>query len=412
MKKNILLLVLAVMLFEPSFGQVSKESYEKAVDMLNYQSVYYSLSVLSPTSGVTAKFKTNCNCENNPAFEKIKSSIPATEPKTLEISNEIQELKSQDISAFDQSRALDFLLNASFSKSTILKDFKSQLEQKEKLTDFTANIGQKLESLLQESIQANTSNQKETENNLSNIEQRVQALESQPKPPKERSGFLGSFSDYLVLLAIVLGVFGLFLSLRKRDNYEELLFRILESRRLKDMIHSQNNSTSSGMRHNNSNSSEIRDMQGRIRDLESQINRLNNDIEKLKQPKSTYPSSPSASNQEVRQSEPKTEILFLSTPNSDGSFNESSASNTYKEGASIYRLMKTGNSNANFQIDEKETSIKLALQYPDKNIDPVCDAENAFNPRANRISTIKMGEAELQNGKWIINSKAVIRYED
>ena len=74
--------------------------------------------------------------------------------------------------------------------------------------------------------------------------------------------------------------------------------------------------------------------------------------------------------------------------------------------------MKTGNSKANFQIDEKETSIKLALQYPDKNIDPVCDAENAFNPRANRISTIKMGEAELQNGKWIINSKAVIRYED
>src|SRR5690606_22600973 len=90
MKKNILLLVLAVMLFEPSFGQVSRESYEKAVDILNYQSVYYSLSVLSPTSGVTAKFKTSCNCENNPAFEKIKSSIPETEPQTIKISNEIQ----------------------------------------------------------------------------------------------------------------------------------------------------------------------------------------------------------------------------------------------------------------------------------------------------------------------------------
>src|SRR5690606_5277239 len=110
--------------------------------------------------------------------------------------------------------------------------------------------------------------------------------------------------------------------------------RVLESRRLKDLIHSQSNSTSSGMRYNNFTSSEIRDMQGRIRDLESQINRLNNDIEKLKQPNSTYPISPSTSNQEVRQPEPKTEILFLSTPNSDGSFNESSASNTYKDGAS------------------------------------------------------------------------------
>lgn len=400
------------MLFEPSFGQVTKESYEKAVDLLNYQSVYYSLSVLSPTSGVTAKFKTDCNCENNPAFEKIKSSIPETELKTIEISNEIQELKSQDISAFDQSRALDFLLNASFNESTILKDFRNQLEQKGKLSDYKANLTQQLEGILQENIQANTSSKNESESMLSALESRIQIIEQNQNVKEEKPGIFGGFSDYLVLLAIVLGISGLSLALRKRDNYEELLHRILENRRLKDMIHSQSNSTSSGMRHNNSTSSEIRDMQGRIRDLESQINRLNNDIEKIKQPKSTYPISPSTSNQEVRQPEPKTEILFLSTPNSDGSFNESSASNTYKDGASIYRLMKTGSANAKFQIDEKETSTKLALQYPDKNIDPVCDAENAFNPRANRISTIKMGEAELQNGKWIINSKAVIRYED
>lgn len=411
MKKNILLLVLAVMLFKPSFGQVSKETYEQAVDILNYQSVYYSLSVLSPTSGVTAKFKTNCNCENNPAFEQIKSSIPETEPKTIEISNKIQELKNQDISAFDQTRALDFLLNASFNESTILKDFKSQLEQKRKFSDYTENIKQKLGAVLQEGIPVNTTSQKESDNKLSDFDDRIRALETIPNPPSEKSGLLGGLTDYLVLLAIILGVLALFLALRKKDNYEELLPRILESRRLKDMLQSHNNSKQSPQS-NNYNSSEIRDMQGRIRDLESQINRLNNDIEKLKQVKSTYSSSPSTSNQEIRQTEPKTEILFLSTPNSDGSFNESSASNTYKDGASIYRLMKTGSVNAKFQIDEKETSIKLALQYPDKNIDPVCDAENAFNPRANRISTIKMGEAELQNGKWIINSKAIIRYED
>ncbi|MBY5957073.1 hypothetical protein KUV50_02925 [Membranicola marinus] len=412
MKKYILLLVLSIILYESSFGQVTKESYEKAVDILNYQSVYYSLSVLSPTSGVTANFKANCNCKNKPVFEKIKSSIPETELKTIEISNKIQELKSQDISAFDQSRALNFLLNASFNESEVLKDFKSQLDQKGKLSDYKANLTQQLEGVLQENIPVNTTSQKESESKLSAIDDRVRKIEKNQNSKEEKSGIFGGFSDYLVILAVVLGILGLFLALRKRDNYEELLPRILESRRLKDLIHSQINSTNSGMRNNNSTYSEIRDMQGRIRDLEALIQRLNSDIEKLKQPRSTYPSSPSTSNQEVRQPEPKTEILFLSTPNSDGSFNESSASTTYKDGASIYRLMKTGNSNANFQIDEKETSIKLALQYPDKNIDPVCDAENAFNPRSNRISTIKMGEAELQNGKWIINSKAVIRYED
>lgn len=377
MKKNILLLVLAVFLFEPTFSQVTKESYEKAVDILNYQSVYYSLSVLSQTSGVTAKFKANCNCENNPSFEKIKSSIPGTESKTIKISNEIQKLKNQDISTFDQSRALNFLLDSSFNQSQILKNFKNQLNQKGKYSNYRAKLTQLLEvkAVLQENIQVTT------------------------------SGILGGFSDYLVILAVLLGILGLIIALRKRDNYEELLPRILESRKLKNMITYQNNSTAS----------EIRDMQGRIRDLESQnnkFNRLIGDIEKLKQPESNNSSFVSTANQEIRQSEPKTEILFLSTPNSDGSFNESSASNTYKDGASIYRLMKSGSVNAKFQIYEKETSIKLALQYPDKNIDPVCDAENAFNPRANRISTIKMGEAELQNGKWIINSKTVIRYEN
>lgn len=412
MKKNILLLVLAVMLFEPSFGQVTKESYQRAVDKLNYQSVYYSLSVLSSTSGVTAKFKSNCNCENNPAFEKIKSSIPETEQETIEISNEIQELKSQDISAFDQSNALDFLLNASFSKSEVLKDFRDQLEQKGKLSDYKAKITQQLEDVLQENIQVNTSAQKESDIDLVVLEKTIKDLKAEILELKEDSGFLGGLSDYSILLAILLALLGLTFTLINKDPYEELLPRILESRRLKDLIHLQNDSTSSGMRHTNSIASEIRDMQGRIRDLEFQINKLNSAIEKLREPIPAQTPTPSSFIQETKHPETKTEILFLSTPNSDGSFNESSASNTYKDGASIYRLMKTGNSKAKFQIDEKETSIKLALQYPDKNIDPVCDAENAFNPRANRISTIKMGEAELQNGKWMINAKAVIRYED
>jgi len=409
MKKNILLLVLAVMLFEPSFGQVTKESYEQAVDILNYQSVYYSLSVLSPTSGVTAKFKTDCNCENTPSIEKINSSIPATEPKTIEISNKIQELKNQDLSAFDQPRALDFLLNASFNESKILKDFKRQLEQKGKLTDYTENITQKLEAVLQENIQTNTSIQNESESKLADFDDRIRTLEKNLNSKEEKSGILGGLSDYLILLAIILGILALFLALRKRNNYEELLPKILESKRLKDFVQSQN-SFNRNTQGNHSNTSEIRDLHSRIRDLETQISKLNNQIHKLTEPAPIQTTS--RSYQEVRQPEPKIETLFLSTPNSDGSFNESSASNTYRDGASIYRLTKTGSVNAKFQIDEKETSIKLALQYPDKNIDPVCDAENAFNPKSTRISTIKMGEAELQNGKWIINSKAVIRYED
>jgi predicted nuclease with TOPRIM domain len=409
MKRQILLLVTAIFLYSLSYGQVTKDSYEKAVDILNYQSVYYSLSVLSLTSGVTAKFKSNCNCENTPAFEKIKSSIPGTETKTIKISNKIQELKSQDVSAFNKSQALDFLLVTTFDQSKPLNDFKSQLEQKGKLQDYTSNIRQKLEGALQENNQVNTSNQKESESKLSDFDDRIRIIEKNQNSKEEKSGILGGLSDYLILLAIILGILGLLLALRKKNNYQDLLPKILESKRLRDFVQSQN-SFNRNTQGNHSNTSEIKDLHSRIRDLETQIKKLNNQIYKLTEPAPIQTTS--RSYQEVRQPESKIETLFLSTPNSDGSFNESSASNTYRDGASIYRLTKTGGVNAKFQIDEKETSIKLALQYPDKNIDPVCDAENAFNPKSTRISTIKMGEAELQNGKWIINSKAVIRYED
>lgn len=104
--------------------------------------------------------------------------------------------------------------------------------------------------------------------------------------------------------------------------------------------------------------------------------------------------------------------FYLSTPNSDGSFNNSSANPTYKEGASIYKFQNFKDNRAKFEIDQHDASIKLALAYPDKNIDPVCDAQNAFDPRARRIYTAEPGIAELSSdNKWKVITKAKIRYE-
>lgn len=104
--------------------------------------------------------------------------------------------------------------------------------------------------------------------------------------------------------------------------------------------------------------------------------------------------------------------FYLSTPNSDGSFNNSSANSTYKEGASIYKFQNSQANRAKFKIDEHDASVKLALAYPDKNIDPVCDAQNAFDPRARRIFTVEPGIAELSSdNKWKVITKAKIRYE-
>lgn len=109
---------------------------------------------------------------------------------------------------------------------------------------------------------------------------------------------------------------------------------------------------------------------------------------------------------------PKTSnIFFLSTPNSDGSFNNSSASLHYKEGASIYNFQNTEENQAKFKIDEREASTKLAMRFPDKNIDPVCEAVNKFDPNPKSIFTVEPGVAELVGDRWRVITKARIRYE-
>src|SRR6218665_2175630 len=143
------------------------------------------------------------------------------------------------------------------------------------------------------------------------------------------------------------------------------------------------------------------------------INQPGVKIEKLK-PEVRNQAKPDQQSQQVaNQPEVKTEIFFLSNPNSDGSFNVSLVSPVYMEGASIYKFTKVGNNIAEFQIDDRESSVRLALSYPDKSIDPVCEALNAVNPNAKRITTIEPGKAELVNDKWVVNKnhKSKIRYE-
>ena len=113
----------------------------------------------------------------------------------------------------------------------------------------------------------------------------------------------------------------------------------------------------------------------------------------------------------AREPEKTIQNFYLSTPNSDGSFNNSSANSSYKEGASIYKFQNTKENQAKFKIDEHEASVRLALAYPDKNIDPVCDALNAFDPKARKIYTVENGIAELIGDKWKVITKARIRYE-
>ncbi len=183
----------------------------------------------------------------------------------------------------------------------------------------------------------------------------------------------------------------------------------------------------------NSKDSDIERLKNRVNMLEGDVSRLRQEIKALAikfesaripmevvgsapttKPLPPQPQRPIPVPTATAPSEPEKAVhnFYLSTPNSDGSFNNSSANSSYKEGASIYKFQNFKDNRAKFKIDEHDASVKLALAYPDKNIDPVCDAQNAFDPRARRIFTVEPGIAELSgDNKWKVITKAKIRYE-
>jgi hypothetical protein len=203
-----------------------------------------------------------------------------------------------------------------------------------------------------------------------------------------------------------MSIISIVLSLLKRKtnmpSKESLINNILTDPKIKEHLQKH----TPGNQHSSITiniSDQIRDLAERIALLEKEIYLLKNDQSKLEKPISTDP--------ETKPNVEKLEVIYLSTPNLDGSFNLSSSSPNYRDGATIYKFTKTSFNKARFEIDSKTDSMKLAISYPDKNIDPVCDAENAFNSNATRIITVQPGEVELQGDKWIKITKAKIRYE-
>ncbi|WP_430412737.1 hypothetical protein [Kordia sp.] len=109
---------------------------------------------------------------------------------------------------------------------------------------------------------------------------------------------------------------------------------------------------------------------------------------------------------------PKAEekIMYVSKPNKEGVFEESSFSNSEKTGK-YYKFTLQNNSEANFEFLNTMESVSMALDSPEKFIELACHSKDALNQYAKKIITIEPGLAIKQGDGWIIKEKAEIRYE-
>ena len=152
-----------------------------------------------------------------------------------------------------------------------------------------------------------------------------------------------------------------------------------------------------------------------LKQLKAQVASLQEQIKKLKA------SPPSSSSETPSGAKPRPLVAdqheyYLSTPNSDGTFNTSSMSNQFRPSASVYKFMVTeanGTHRAEFTVASDHDAVKDALSSPGSYLDPVCESINPYFSGAKRIVNIRPGKAVKQGDKWVVKPehKARIRYE-
>ena len=204
-----------------------------------------------------------------------------------------------------------------------------------------------------------------------------------------------SLGAIVVLFLLLLYLFGLY---KRLDNRVDK-----HSKRIEDLT------TRLFLKKEPVSGDDMSQLKEQIAMLQEQVKELNSTPAPLATPvtKSPPPKTSISSSQDE---------YYLSTPNSDGTFNASSMSSQFRPSASVYKFIVTeanGTHRAEFTVANDYDAVKDALSSPGSYLDPVCESINPYFSGAKRIVNIRPGKAEKQGDKWIVKPehKARIRYE-
>jgi hypothetical protein len=105
------------------------------------------------------------------------------------------------------------------------------------------------------------------------------------------------------------------------------------------------------------------------------------------------------------------QILYFPNPNQDGDFRKDNGSDTYIDGASIYKFVVNENE-AQFEFCSQRSSVSIALNNRNELILSVAEELNAYNASAVQIISEgpQKGVAILDGLFWKVKSKAKIKY--
>lgn len=350
------------------------------------------------------------DCDND---QLTLSKIPENETATIYLYNEFQKIKEKTkISNSLQFFTEDVFNNEkqyskiyAFAKSRKGPDKNTFAPLKLKIEKFIQNKGTNDTSTNSNSDQPNSTLGNLENAGIDNPEHEVADIVKNNTTPPQSSAFFSFnfwtlFLTFLFLIVIALHI----ILSRKISGVEKNLENKFEK-----------------LKNDNS-----RPLSSLPTDYSSIIKKLEYQIEKVENQQKNSMQKNNSNNTEINNTPPKTnnenvlevppkpiqEVFYMATPNQNN-FDLSSLSNTFKPTQSLYKFTvdNDNKSKATFIFHSDEIGIKDAVNYPHRSILPVCEPQNALNQNARNINTIKPGIAEKSNDKWVVTTKAKIKYE-
>lgn len=348
------------------------------------------------------------NCDND---QLTLSAIPATEKSTIALFNEFQKLKektniSDNLQFFtdevfnDQKKYSKIYAFAERRKGNSIDDLKSKI--KIFINKETSKKEENLNSDQPATELGDSENAGfENQDSISDVDTDIR---NNTIPPPASTFYSFNFWTFISIGLIILSII-LFFILNKqkstvKKDFEEL-FKKYQSQKISRQTSIPDNF-----------------LDKKIRELENDKKNLNAEIQKLTQTKIsqnfTTDTFPETNTEIVLEVPPKPvkEIFYMATPDQNN-FDLSSLSNSFKPTQSLYEFTvdNQDKSKASFVFYSDEIGIKDAVNYPHRYLEPVCEPQNALNQNAKSIVTINPGIAVKRNDKWVVTTKAKIKYE-
>jgi hypothetical protein len=139
-----------------------------------------------------------------------------------------------------------------------------------------------------------------------------------------------------------------------------------------------------------------------LKRIQEECSALRSNMEKQEQPApKIVPSAPAE--------ESPGDTFYMTGPTNN--YFPSSARSNRRENTVYKFILQPGGNEARFELHTTGASISEIIKVIESYIKPACDEENLPSSGIRNIVTRKQGIAILDNEKWIIKDKAVIRYE-